>query len=328
MKNKNFTFIIALSLAVLLLSSCMSRYPGVVATDPYRVKDFPTPRHKSEIKVFYPTDRKPAPKSYIQTHLFEALDFPGTSLGRQVRQLVDKASFAGVDAIIIESHRDIWRTLPNGLRIRENVARAKGIKFKQRVNYLHLYRYVDQLFKYDAPRDTFELVANLFPDFNGQIVRVEGDNQARANHYYRNYIKLYSLDFLLGDESDNWKFRRTLSGRVIRRNHVDNKGQVTIKLRLKYEPGTRKISYIDGQFLGETGRWDRKEIWLKFDDNKLVKEKLIIKNGARFLVERFIYDDQDRVITSTYYKFVDGGEQPFLQTQYYYYEKEDLDKLF
>ncbi len=306
----------------------MVRYPGVVTTDPYRVKDFPTPRHKSEIKVFFPKDRKPAEASYIQTHRFEALDFPCTPLRRQVRQLVAKASHTGVDAIIIESHRDIWRTLPNGVRIRENVAIAKGIKFKQRVNYLHLYRYVDQLFKYDATSDTFVLVANLLPDFNGQIVKVEGENQTKANHYYRNYIRLYSLDFLLGEESDKWKFKRTLSGRVTARNYVDDRGKVTIKLRLKYEPGTRKISCIEGQFMGEAGRWDSKEIWLKFGENKLIEEKLIIRNGVRFLIERFTYDHQNRIITSTYYKFVNEGEQPFLQTQYYYYEKEDLDKLF
>jgi hypothetical protein len=327
MKNRNYSIIFFVTLATLLFSSCMTRYPGSVATDPYRVKDFPTPRHKSNIKIFYLGDRLPAERSYIQTHLFEALDFPGTPLNRQVRQLVDKAGFAGVDAIIIESHGDIWRTLPNGLRVRENVARAKGIKFKQRVNYLHLYRYADQLFKYEAPKDSFELIANLFPDFNGKIVKVEGDNQAKANHYYRNYIRLYSLDFLLGDESDNWRYKKTLSGKVTKREHFD-RGKKTIKLKLKYEPGTKKISYIDGQFLGEAGRWDKKEIWLKFGDNKLIEEKLILREGVPFLVERFLYDDQNKLITSTYYKFVDGGEQPFLQTQYYYYEKEDLDKLF
>jgi hypothetical protein len=327
MKNKKLTILVFVAMATIMFSGCMTQYPGLTRTDPYRVKDFPTPRHKSNIKVFYPGDRMPAEDSYIQTHLFEALDFPGTALSRQVRQLVDKAGFVGADAIIIESHRDTWRTLPNGMRVRENVARAKGIKFKQRVNYLHLYRYVDQLFKYDAPRDTFELIANLFPDFNGKIIKVEGENQAKANHHYRNYIHLYSLDFLLGDESPNWKYRRTLSGKVTRREFIDNKRK-TIKLKLKYEPGTSKISYIEGQFLGESGRWDKKEIWLKFGDNKLIEEKLILKEGVPFLVERFVYDDINRLITSTYSKFVDGVEQIFLQTQYYYYEKDDLDKHF
>jgi len=327
MKKYNLTLVCVLALFALPLSSCMVRYPGLVGTDPYRVKDFPTPRHKSDIRVFLPGDRMPAQGSYIQTHLFEALDFPGTPLNRQVRQLVDKAGFAGVDAIIIESHDDIWRTLPNGIRIRENVATARGIKFKSRVNYLHFYRYVDQMFRFNVAKDSFELVGNLFPDFNGHIIRVEGENQAKANHYFRNYIRRYSLDFLLGEESPNWRYRKSLSGRVTRRNYVE-KGEVTIRLRLRYEPGTRRIRSIDGQFLGESGRWDRKQILLKFGDNRLIEEKLILKEGVPFLIERFGYDDIGRLATSTYHRFVDGVEQPFLQLQHYYFEKEDLDRLF
>jgi len=319
-------FISAILLAALLpFTGCMTPYPATF--DPYRIKEFPTPRHKNEVKIYFPGEQVPD-KEYIQTHAFDALNFPGTPLSVQVRQIRDQAMDAGVDAVIIMSHGDQNRHLPFGGYIRENSLTGLGIKFKENVDYLHMYRFVDQLYAFNADKDTFEIVANLFPDFNGKITQVEVlDDGQLGKYYFENYIRRYSLDFLLGDESTNWRYKTGLDGRITRRDYAPG-GRRVIRVKPVYEPGTKKLTGLEANYLRAEQIWERKQISVQYGLNRLISQKIISKNGVPEMIERYYYDELNRILTSTYFWIIDGKEEPFLQTHYYYYENKDVFEQF
>jgi hypothetical protein len=325
MKPKKMLIPVIFFAALFAFSGCMSTYPTTI--DPFRIKEFPTPRHNNEVKIYFPGEQVPD-KEYIQTHAFEALNFPNAPLSVQVSQIRDQAMAAGVDAVIIMSHGNHNRALPYGGFVRENILTGLGIKFKENVDYLHMYRFVDQLYAFNADKDTLELVANLFPDFNGKVTQVEDLNDSGLGKYYfENFIRRYSLDFLLGDESPNWRFKTTFDGRATRRDYAPG-GRRTIRVKPAYEPGTKKLTGLEANYLQPDQTWVKKQITVEYGPNRMVSEKVILQNGVPELIERFYYDDLDRLLTSTYFQVVDGQERVFLQTHYYYYEEKDVFEQF
>lgn len=326
MKLQKITLSIVILASLFAFSACMTTYHTRV--DPFRIKEFPTPRHNNEIKIYFPGEKPPDKDAYIQTHAFEALNYPGAPLSVQIRQITQQASDAGVDAVIIMSHGDHNRFLPYGGMVRENVLTGLGIKFKENVDYLHMYRFVDQLYAFNADKDTFQLVANLFPDFNGKTTQVEvlDDNQL-GKYYFENYIRRYSLDFLLGDDSQNWRYKSGINGRVTRRDYFSG-GRRTIRVKPIYERGTNKLSSLEVSYVLPGQTWTQKLITLEYGANRLPSEKVILQNGKPELIERYVYDDLNRILTSTYFKVSDGQEQAFLQTHFYYYEEKDVFEQF
>ncbi|HSV76348.1 MAG TPA: hypothetical protein VLH37_04875 [Bacteroidales bacterium] len=312
-----------LPLALLFLQGCMSTYR--VVSDPFKIKDFPTPLHNRRVEVIDPEDLTPD-KPYFHTHAFEVHHFPGAPRSFQISNLLEMAEGSGVDALVVTSHHNEWVSQPFGRVAYLNVMRAKGIKFKENVDYLHLFPYVAQLYVFNEQTGKFDLIANLTPDFNGHIVQVEDLADGKGNHYYNNYISLYSLDFLLGDQSESWRFRRSFGGQVTRRNFYD-RGRRTISLKIHYEH-PRKITSIQANFLTRDNRWQPKEFRLVYGANRLIEEKTVLINGVPALVERFIYDELNRLHTSTYYRIENGREIPFLQTHHYYYENRDVFERF
>jgi len=320
--NQTFPWLL-LPLALLFLQGCMSTYRTTI--DPFRIKDFPTPPHRREISVF-DVGSIPPEKPYIQTHEFESQHFPGATRSFQIGNILEQAGGSGVDAIVITLHQNEWGSQPFRRVAYLNVMRAKGIKFKENVDYLHLFPYVAQLYVFNDQTGSFDLIANLTPDFNGHIVQVEDLADGKGNHYYNNYIRLYSLDFLLGDQSESWRFRRSFGGQVTRRNFYE-RGRRTISLEILYEH-PRKITSLHANFLTRDNRWQPKEFRLVYGANRLIEEKTILINGIPALVERFFYDELNRLVTSTYYRIENGREKPFLQTHHYYYENRDVFEHF
>ena len=321
-KTRNFLLLLA---TAFVFTGCMSNYP--VTQDPYRIKEFPTPRHNNEIKVYFPGEKLPE-KPYIQTHTFEARNFPGAPMSVQVQQIREQARDAGVDAVIVMSHRDQAELTRYGNMIMVNSLTALGIKFKENVDYLHMYRYVDQLYAFNSEKDTFELVANLYPNFDGQVKTVESlDSNDLGKFYFENYVRRYSLDFLLAEQSERWRYKTSLNGLVTRRDYVVN-GAKHIMLKLHYAENSKKLERVEASMYGPGERWHDYEILLDYGPNKMISEKRILENGNLELIERFYYDDKDRLMTSTYHKVAEGAEQPFLRTHYYYYEDEDIFEQF
>ncbi|HSV87945.1 MAG TPA: hypothetical protein VLH61_04825 [Bacteroidales bacterium] len=323
MEKRKLLPLLFLPIALLVFNSCMTTYRAL--PDPFRIKDFPTPPHNRKIEVVEAKDLSPD-KPYIQTHSFEVNHFPDAPRRFQIGNLLDMASGSGVDALVITSHGNEWVSLPFGRVSYQNVMRAKGVKFKQNVDYLHLFPYVAQLYVFNSETERFDLIANLTPDFEGQITSVEDLADGKGNHYYRNFIRLYSLDFLLADESESWRFRRSPGGLVTRRAFYD-RGRRTIELRINYEP-PRKVTAIQGNFLTRENTWQEKVFRLTYGANRLIEEKTIMINGIPSLVERFHYDEKNRLITSSYYRIDNGREIPFLQTHHYYYENQDVFERF
>jgi len=268
----------------------------------------------------------PPDKPFIPTHEFEVQNFPHAPRNIQIGTILEQAGSSGVDAIVITLHQNEWVPQPFGRVAYLNVMRAKGIKFKENVDYLHLFPYVAQLYVFNEQNESFDLIANLTPDFDGHIVQVEDLAEGKGNHYYNNYISLYSLDFLLGDQSESWRFRRSFGGQVTRRIFYD-RGRRAISLRIHYEH-PRKITSIQANFLTRDHTWRPKEFRLVYGANRLLEEKTVLINGIPALVERFQYDELNRLITSTYYRIENGREIPFLQTHHYYYENRDVFERF
>ena len=325
MKSKKNLNLLVLLAAVFVFQGCMSSY--LLTYDPYRIKEFPTPRHTNEIQVYFPGEKLPE-KPYIQTHTFEARNYPGAPMNMQVQQIRDQAASAGVDAVILMNHRDQSEITRFGHMVMVNSLTALGIKFKENVDYLHMYRYVDQVYAFNAEKDTFELVANLYPNFDGQVKTVESlDSTEMGKFYFEQYIRRYSLDFLLGEQSPRWRYRSGLNGLVTRRDYVLN-GAKHIMLKLHYADRSKKLERIEASMYGPGEMWHQYEIRVEFGPNKMISEKKILASGKPELIELFYYDEQDRLLTSTYHKIVDGEEKPFLQTHYYYYEDEDVFEQF
>jgi hypothetical protein len=317
MKAQKRFYFPALLIFCLLLSGCsIKRYP---ATDVYRINDFPTPKHEYIVDVLF-TGEEPDESNYIKTHFFEAHSYYGASYAQLLEIIKSQAASSNVDAVIILTPEAYEETrLLTGL----------GIKYKSNVDYLSKYRIVDQLYYFDSDSSDFVQIANLYPDFNNQIFEVENtadDNPGR--YFFTNYIEKYSLAFLLEDDSEHWRFRNHAhTGKLSGRRYINRETSKRIDVKLNYEGVKLNHLEVTYRFLGLEAQ--KRKIFITYDEAGRVKEKKITDMDHNpLLKEYFTYSEEGKLAQSIYYRITDNHELPFLKTNYFYFENEDVYEYF
>lgn len=317
MKAQKRFYFPALLVFILLLSGCsMQRYP---TTDVYRISDFPTPEQNYIVDVLF-TGEEPDENSYIKTHFFEAHSYYGSSYAQLLEIIKRQAASANVDAVIILTPEAYEET---------RLLTGVGIKYKANVDYLSDYRLVDQLHIFDNEKNEFVQIANLYPDFNDQIFEVKNTSDDHSGTYYfKNYIEKYSLAFLLGDESEYWRFRNhSQTGKLSGRRYTNRETSKRIDVKLNYDGVKLDHLEVTYRFVGLEAQ--KRKIFITHDDAGRVKEKKITdKDNNPLLKEYFTYSEDGKLQQSVYYRITDNNELPFLKTNYFYFENEDVYEYF
>jgi hypothetical protein len=295
----------------------MQRYP---TTDVYRINNFPTPKHDYIVDVLF-TGEEPDENSYIKTHFFEAHSYYGSSYAQLLEIIKRQAASANVDAVIILTPEAYEET---------RLLTGVGIKYKANVDYLSDYRLVDQLHIFDNEKNEFVQIANLYPDFNDQIFEVEntGDDHS-GKYYFKNYVEKYNLAFLLEDDSEYWRFRNhSQTGRLRSRRYQNHEISKRIDVKLNYENAKLDHLEITYHFPGKLDV-EKCKIYITYDDAGRFKEKEITDDQNKpLLKEYFSYSDDGKLIESIYYRIKDNEKLPFLKTNYFYFDNEDVYKYF
>lgn len=294
--------------------------------DRERISNFPSRPGAAEPQFFFPGEAQPD-QPYIQTHLFEVRGPGNAPYPSLVEEMRFRARRAGVDAVIIMG-KELVQRWDYSDRLREyQQLSGLGVIFKENVDYLHNYRYVNQLYVWNAEKDTFELAANLFPDFDNQIFEVQSLEKGVGNYYYENFIKIYSYEFLVEQKGPQWKERIANNGFITRRNY-QGENNLTANLQLNYEPGTGRLNHIKGKFFTRLGGTEWQDIYFTHDTQGKITGKRVLEKGKPELREVLVYDEWDRLITSHWYQVSEAGEVPFLKVEYYYYSNEDVYTMF
>lgn len=303
---------------LMLLSSCMQTYR---VYDPYRISDLPTPPHSNKVQVYF-LGEQPDNNEYVRTHMFEVHSYNGATYASMVRALQDRAEKKNVDALIVLTPESFYDP---SVKILTGV----GIKFKANVDYLEKYRLVDQLYLYNEEKDDFVQIANLYPDFNHQIFQYEAvDDFKEAGYYYKNYIRKYSVPFLLEDRSSLWSYSHNVTtGFLNRRTYRNRDSQTTITVSPDFEE--RQLTHLEVTYRMPGKPLERKFIAISYGEEGRIVEKIIKDQQKKpILKEVFIYDERGKYLQSTYYRLENEKEIPFLRTNYFYYENEDIYTYF
>lgn len=266
-------------------------------------------------------------KPYIQTHVFEVRGYYNEPFAGLVDRMRHMAIQAGVDAVII-MNKDLhqgWDSEDQPVEV--SILSGLGVVLKENVDYLHNYKYLSQLHKYDVDKDTFELYANLYPEFDNQVKQVECLKDGAGNFYFANFIQKYSNEFLLEQISPMWRQEYSSDGKLFRRKYTGNTNE-RITFRIYYKESSSNPDYIKGRFYSPAGHSIKTTINFIYDNEGKLSEKIIFENGKKSLREVFIYDEWDRHITSEWYTVTEEENSPFLKVENYFYENEDVDELF
>jgi hypothetical protein len=318
MNRKRISPIVSILIIFMVLSGCVEyRY---VASDRFRINDFPTPPHNYKVELYFAGEKLPE-QDYIRTHMFPV--YSGGSAAEMVKGIHAAAENAHVDAVIILSPErymdyelDAYRTSVTGI----------GIKFKENVDYLHNYRFVNKLYVFDLDSMDYRHIADLFPNFNNQIFHVNViDSTPTTNFYYENYIKKYSLPFLLEDKGSEWRYKKDEKGRERERSYFKY-NQKKFSLNIYYEnnlPTFLRIKFITTGYLVE-----ERSIRINYNQNDQITEKTIFDRKTPLLKEVFSYDEEGKLVESIYYRIEDTLEKPFLKTTYIYFENADVYQYF
>ena len=303
---------------VLLLSGCgaTKRYPH---PDPYRISDFPTPPQNYEVSILFPGE-EPEKGTYIKTHFFEAQSFYGSSYAQLLERIRSKATASNVDAIMVlapEAYEEL------------KILTAVGIKYKSNADYLTDYRLVDQLYFYDHEKEEFVHVANLYPDFNNLIFSIEnmGEGQ-RGTHLYNQYIRKYSISFLLEDESMNWRYGLNhTTGLINSRQYINRENGTRIRVRINYSQ--KPLIQLDVRYSFRNALPEKKRIMIVYNDyDQIIEKRIYDENLVARLKEVFTYDDEGKLLNSIYYRINGNKETPFLKTSYIYFSEGDIYEYF
>jgi uncharacterized pyridoxamine 5'-phosphate oxidase family protein len=320
METKRISPVVYILITLLVLSGCVgSRY--VTNTDRFRINDFPTPPHNYKVELYFAGEKLPE-QEFIRTHMFS---FHGEGAAAElVKKVQTEAEKANVDGVIIlspEQYMD-YESVSYGTSVT-----GIGIKLKGNVDYLHNYRFVDKLYVYDLDTLEYRHVADLFPNFHNQIFHVSIiDSTHTTSYYIENYIKKYSLPFLLEDKGPEWRFKKDEIGRERARSYFQN-NQRKFSLKIDYENNLPAFLSIKYRIIHDM--IEERNIRINYNHNDQITEKLILdQNKTPLLKEVFSYDEEGKLVESIYYKIEDTIEKPFLKTEYIYFENEDVYQYF
>jgi len=272
--------------------------------------------HQKEVKVF--KDGDTLSQKYLKTHYFQKFTTK-ENLELVISELQQEAQYKGIDALLVLDKKANLQ----GNEHQDNSSTylaAYGIKYLKNVKselinrpvkaYLSLF---DNEYAYYDVVDSFEIspYGELIPSY--------------SNNFYSDYYHIFSLDFMLHEKDENWRYQRDEVDFTVIKKRRDR--QRTKLLTFDYD-SLKRVKSIDYKtasnhywidFLYKNEQLERKEIY-SFNSDKT-------KELDR--TEHFQYHRTGQLTHHYIFKHENSKRPiPFLKLQYIYWRDADFDRIW
>jgi hypothetical protein len=303
--------------------------------DTGKLMTYPVIPHKNEVEVYF-NNEKPKDTAYLKLRVIDMYGGIYTSTGAMIEAMKKEAQKYGVDAILLLDDKAITEatTTSTGILWYRNPSYityenrrfmcALGIKYKRNISQVDNYIRKQQIELYDSTTKTYKPILDIELELDGSAKKTK-EIVPKTVLYYDNFIKKYSLSWLIYDKSADWQTTSLTEPeyspfelvRVYAANNWDKKLKVTYNYN-----GLKQIEKV------RIKSPEKKPQFLKYMYLNKKTQKLssltVVENDKTIYKQVFEYDENQKLQTSLFYKIEEGKEIPFLKINYIYYQKSDF----
>ncbi|MEM8968094.1 MAG: hypothetical protein AAGE93_16870 [Bacteroidota bacterium] len=301
----------SLFLLGIALVGCTVGYPPNFY-DQDMLVDFPLLPHTEDVPVYFPHDTLPD-EEYLRVGVLEARGGEFTSYNELIRRLQFQAQERGVDAIQL-MNKEVEADEYYGTSILSGI----GIKYIKSLDYLNDFVRSQEIYLTNGNHvspDSSQWVSKIWFDFNGEVERVEGDQN------YAQFIRKYSLDYLLYSISRRWRYAVDEYGELRLRVNYSATGAVNLRAWFSYQMRERP-NFIR---IREYPSRAESTLWFAYDvEAKMLKKRITLPNGD-VMDQIPVYNAAGKLLKSEYYK-LDADQQltPYLLVVHQFYSPDDV----
>lgn len=304
--------------------SCMMSYLPQ-NTDAGKLMDFPIIPHQNEVEVYF-NGEKPSDTAYLKLRIIDISGGANVATGAMVNALKEQAQSYGVDAIILLDDKAItkvntnyWnKTHPYSVE-NQRFMYALGIKYKRNIANAANFIVKHEIALFDSSTSAYKPILELDVDLDGNTKNMRS-MEANKAFYYHQYIKKYSLAWLINDKSSDWKHDGFSETSMLPMVRIYKYGYFDEQLRVSYKlTGSRQVESLQIKEVGKKPQ----EIFCKYP-NKTAKQPsilIVVEKGKEIYKHVFNYDENGNLQTSVFYTLSNGSENPLLNVKYVYFTK-------
>ncbi len=290
--------------------SCTVGYPPV-AYDQDLLVDFPLLPHTEEVPVYFPQDTLPN-KEYVRVGVLESYGGEFTSYNELIRRMQLQAQERGVDAVQL-MNKEVEATEYYGASTLTGI----GMKYLENLDYLSDFVKAQEIYlpSNSIASDTNDWIAKIHFDFDYRILRTEGNDE------YSGFVKKYSLNYLLFDQSRPWRYAPDEYGRARMRVRKNADSTPQLRVWFSYQAVDRPNFIRIKEYPNRT----ESTVWLAYDaEGKMLKKRITLASGE-IIDQIFIYDSIGRNIKSEFYQVTPDQKMiPYLVVKQRFYSPEDI----
>jgi hypothetical protein len=316
----------SLLLLCFLFSACMRGYQN---QDSGQLMPYPIIPHTQEVEVYF-NQEKPTDTAYLKLRVIDVYKPMHTATGEMIAVLKQKAQQYGVDALLLLDEKSFLNssfgynsrytsvTDYNNYRLLS----AVGIKYKKNISGIENYIQKQDIELYDSVTKTYKPILGIELDLNENSRNIYEIAPKTAN-YYHNYIKKYSLAWLVKDKSADWihnELNEPSSFNIKRVYKHDNWEQ---KLRVTYQ--YNKSKQIEKLSIKQPEKAGQKLVYTYQDAKSNRPLSLVVTEKSKIIYKQiFNFDDTKKLQNSIFYIVNGNQETPFLRVNYKYFSKNSL----
>lgn len=331
MKSIIFKFV-CLFFVTQLLSSCMYRY--FPQQDTGKLMTYPVIPHKNEVEVYF-NNEKPTDTAYLKLRVIDMYGGIYTSTGAMIESMKKEAQKYGVDAILLLDDKTItkantewslWNKNNRTYTTYENsrFMYALGIKYKRNIDKVDNYIRKQEIQLYDSATKTYKSILDVELELDGNQKKIN-EIVPKTAIYYHQFIKKYSLSWLIYDTSAEWQTtsltKPEYSPFELVRVYAANNWDKKLRVIYRYSK-SKKIEKV------EIKQPEKKLQVLNYTYLNKETQKLsllsVTEKKKQIYKQVFEYDENQKLQNSLFYKIEADKEIPFLKINYIYYQKSDF----
>lgn len=293
-----------------VLAGCTVGYPPIYYDQDLLV-EFPLLPHTSEVPVYFPQDTLPN-KEYVRVGVLETRGGEFTSYNELIRRLQFQAQERGVDAIQL-----LDKQIEATEYYEVSTLSGIGIKYLDNLGYLRDFIRSQEIYplnNYSSSSGSSQWATKIWFDFTGGVQRIEG------NREYADFVRKYSLDFLLYEQNRRWRYAPDEYGQVRLRARTHATGMPDLRVWFTYEVRNRPNLVRIREYPS------REESTIRFaydTEGKILKKRITLPDGE-VIEQILVYDTSGKLLKSEYYKATPNQQLvPYLIVQHQFYSPED-----